>query len=127
VFDHVGFGVANLADSKAFFLRALMLLSEASVLAVAGCSTSQVPERTAPPTAAAPAASAASTAIWGQAPDPRTTSQMPRLPSRASSAGGLVSVDACAPEGESCAAPGSSCCAGFTCAGINSSICISKH
>lgn len=35
-------------------------------------------------------------------------------------------VQACVKEGDSCAAPGAHCCAGFICAGINGSICISS-
>ncbi len=82
---------------------------------LAACSWSASPPVESPPASTLPAAGG-----WGQPITPAASAPQPlRLQGEA--------APRCVPEGGDCGPPQAQCCAGYTCAGLNRSICITKH
>lgn len=96
----------------------LALLSLVSGLA--GCTLAGPPPDARPE--APPPAAAASADGWGRllAPAAPASGATTGLPTAAA-------PGRCVPEGGDCGPVQAQCCAGFTCAGINRSICIPRH
>ncbi|MFO1270355.1 MAG: hypothetical protein U1F50_01500 [Rubrivivax sp.] len=104
-------------------MRIVFLPSLASLLLAAGCTlTRPAPEARPEPAATAAASASAPADGWGRllGPAPAASGTATALPQSAAPL-------QCVPEGGDCGPAQAQCCAGFTCAGINRSICIPRH
>ena len=104
-------------------MRTFPTLTLALAALLAGCTlTTPAPEARPETPAPAAAASGPSGEGWGRLLTPAA--------SASGAATGLPTAAApaqCVPEGGDCGPTKAQCCAGFTCAGINRSICIPRH